>query len=77
MTAGSSDLASDYLHIYLSGSKQKVLDYHKPQITQLIEEIKQDPELSYEMDEADWQEKLFREYGKQVIVEEGCVRFKF
>ncbi|GAB5379738.1 MAG: hypothetical protein Alis3KO_06290 [Aliiglaciecola sp.] len=77
VTAGSSDLASDYLHIYLSGSKQKVLDYHKPQLTKLIEELKQDPELIYEMDETDWQEKLFRQYGKQVVVEEGCVRFKF
>lgn len=77
MTAGSADLASDYLKIYLSGSKQKVLDYHRPQLTKLIEQLKQDPELCYEMDESDWQEKLFRQYGKQVVVEDRAVRFKF
>ncbi|WJG08190.1 DUF1439 domain-containing protein [Aliiglaciecola sp. LCG003] len=77
MTAGSSDMASDYLHLYLSGSKQKILNYHQPQIIKLIEELKQDPEFVYEMDEDDWQQKLFREYGKTVVVEDRCVRFKF
>lgn len=77
VTAGSSDLASDYLRMYLSGSKQRILDYHKPQLVKLIDEMKHDPEFEYEMDESDWQESLFREYGKTVAVEERCVRFKF
>ena len=77
VTAGSSDLASDYLHLYLSGSKQKILDYHKPQLERLIESMRQDPEFIYEMDETDWQESLFRQYGKTVVVEQGALRFKF
>lgn len=77
VTAGSSDLASDYLHMYLSGSKQKVLDYHKPQLIKLIDELKHDPDFEYEMDDSDWQESLFRQYGKTVIVEDRSVRFKF
>jgi len=77
MTVGSSDLASEYLKLYLTGSKQKVLDYHRPQIEKLIKDLKQDPDFIYEMDESDWQQKLFRRYGKTVIVEQYCVRFKF
>lgn len=77
VTAGSSDLASDYLRMYLSGSKQRILDYHKPQLVKLIDEIKHDPDFEYEMDDNDWQESLFRQYGKTVVVEERCVRFKF
>lgn len=77
VTAGSSDLASDYLHLYLSGSKQRVLDYHKPQIEELIASLKHDPEYRYQLDPADWQEALFCQYGQQVSVEQGELRFKF
>ncbi|GAC14050.1 DUF1439 domain-containing protein [Aliiglaciecola lipolytica] len=77
MTAGSSDLASDYLHLYLSGSKQRVLDYHKPQIITLLDELKHNPEFVYELDSSDWQEALFIQHGKSVCVEQRCVRFKF
>lgn len=77
MTAGSSDLASEYLKMYMSGSKQKVLDYHKPQIIKLLQELKQDPEMVYTMNDNDWQESLFRQYGKTVVVEQRALRFKF
>lgn len=77
MTAGSSDLASDYLRLYLSGSKQKVLDYHQPQIKKFIEDLKQNPDFVYEMDKDDWQQALFRRFGKKVVVEERRLRFKF
>lgn len=77
MTVGSSDLASEYVKLYLTGSKQKVLDYHRPQIEKLVEDLKEDPDFIYQMDESDWQQKLFRQYGKTVVVEERCVRFKF
>lgn len=77
MTVGSSDMASEYVKLYLTGSKQKVLDYHRPQIEKLIEDLKQDPDFIYQMDESDWQQKLFRRYGKTVVVEARCVRFKF
>lgn len=76
VTVGSADLASDYLRMYLSGNKQKILDYHRPQIARLIEELKQDPEFVYEMNQHDWQENLFRQYGYSVTVENKCLRFK-
>lgn len=77
MTAGSSDIASDYLRLYLSGSKQRVLDYHKPQIIKLLDETKHNPEFVYKLDENDWQEALFIQHGQSVCVEQRCVRFKF
>ncbi|MEP4891579.1 MAG: DUF1439 domain-containing protein [Aliiglaciecola sp.] len=77
MTAGSSDVAADYLHLYLSGSKQRVLDYHKPQIIKLLDETKQNPEFVYKLDENDWQEALFIQHGQLVCVEQRCIRFKF
>lgn len=77
MTVGSSDMASEYLKLYLTGSKQRVLDYHRPQIEKLIEDLKQDPDFIFQMDESDWQQNLFRRYGKTVAVEERCVRLKF
>ncbi|WP_343860758.1 hypothetical protein [Aliiglaciecola litoralis] len=77
MTAGSSDAASDYLRMYLSGSKQKVLDYHQPQLIKLIDELKHDPEFVFELDKHDWQQALFRQFGEKVVVEDRCVRFKF
>lgn len=77
VTVGSSDIASDYVKLYLTGSKQKVLDYHRPQIEKLVEDLKQDPNFIYQMDDSDWQQKLFIRYGKTVVVEDRCVRFKF
>ncbi|MDO6694695.1 DUF1439 domain-containing protein [Aliiglaciecola sp. 3_MG-2023] len=77
MTAGSSDVAADYLKLYLSGSKQRVLDYHKPQISSLLDKTKHNPEFVYKLDPDDWQEALFMQHGRSVCVEQRCIRFKF
>lgn len=77
MTAGGSDTLLNYLRLYLSGSKQRVLDYHRPQLTDLIQNLTRTDMLSYEMDDQDWQEYLFRRHGRQVLVEDGVLRFRF
>jgi hypothetical protein len=77
MTAGGSDLASNYLKLYLSGSKQRILDYHKPQIETLISEFAQTDDLHYQLNSDDFEERLFCLYGKEVVVEDGHLRFKF
>jgi hypothetical protein len=76
-TAGTSDAAMDYLKLYVGGSKQRVLDYHKPQLEKVITELAASDELQYKLDETDWEESLFAELGKEVVVEEGELRFKF
>ncbi len=77
MTGGVSDVASNYLKLYLSGSKQRVFDYHRPQIETLVNDFAKTDALRYELDPANFEEQLFCLYGKEVAVEDGLLRFKF
>jgi hypothetical protein len=77
MTGTTTSEANSYLQMYLSGSKQKVLDYHKPQIEKLIVELAAGEDMQYNLDINDFEESLFIRYGQEVIVEEGNLRFKF
>lgn len=77
LTGGGSDLAANYMSLYLSGSKQKILDYHRPQIESLVNEMCKDEEMVYRLEETEFEEHLFRLYGKEVVVEQGKLRFKF
>lgn len=77
MTGTTTSEASRYLQLYLSGSKQKVLDYHKPQIENIIVALAAGEDMQYNLDINDFEEGLFIQYGKKVIVEQGYLRFKF
>lgn len=77
MTGTTAAEANSYMQMYLSGSKQKVLDYHKPQIENIIVELAASDDMQYSLDINDFEESLFIQYGKQVVVEEGYLRFKF
>lgn len=66
-----------YVTLYSSGSKQKVLDFHTPEIEHLIhKEIEQNSSY-YPLDESDIEEKLFADMGKEIVVENGKLVFKF
>ena len=77
MTGTTASEANSYLQMYLSGSKQKVLDYHKPQIENLIVELAASEDMQYSLDIDDFEEGLFIQYGKEVAVEEGHLRVEF
>jgi hypothetical protein len=77
MTGTTAAEANSYLQVYLSGSKQKVLDYHKPQIERIIIDLAASEDMQYSLDINDFEEGLFIQYGKKVMVEEGHLRFKF
>lgn len=77
LTGGGSDLAVDYMKLYLSGSKQRILDYHRPQIEALVSDFAQSEDLQYRLDPKEFEEHLFCLYGKEVLVEDGKLRFKF
>jgi hypothetical protein len=77
MTGTTASEANRYLQVYLSGSKQKVLDYHKPQIENIIVELAASEDMQYSLDINDFEESLFMQYGKEVKVEQGNLRFKF
>ena len=77
MTGTSPADANAYLQLYLSGSKQRVLDYHKPQLEKIVTDLAASDDMHYQMDESNWEELLFSKLGKEVVVEEGKLRFKF
>jgi len=77
MTAGGSDAAANYMKLYLSGSKQRILDYHRPQIEALVSDFARKEYLQYQLNTSVFEEHLFSLYGKKVIVEDGKLRFKF
>ncbi|WP_394223239.1 DUF1439 domain-containing protein [Alteromonas gracilis] len=74
-SAGTSDIAADYLKLYLSGSKQAVLDYHTPQIHNAIKKQITQEDLSHTMRQDQWREALFSQIGQNVRVEEDVLRF--
>lgn len=77
VTVGTSDQAVEYLKLYLSGSKQAVLDFHKPQIEKAILDKMATLPLHHIMREDQWREVLFARYGKTVRVEPSSLRFYF
>ncbi len=75
--SGMMNAATKYLSLYNSGSQQRVIDYHRKDIENKIIEITSDKDVSYEMDEGDFEEKLFADYGKEIILEDGQCYFVF
>ena len=76
LTGGMSDTAMNYLNLYLTGSKHKVLDYHLPQLRQMLRDMIEEDDFCYELNHDDWQEYLFARQGKEVVIEENALRFK-
>jgi hypothetical protein len=77
VTGTSASDANAYLQLYLGGSKQRVLDYHRPQLEKIVIEMAAGEEVRYQFDQSNWEEQLFSQFGKEVVVEEGKLRFKF
>ncbi|WP_034474452.1 DUF1439 domain-containing protein [Aestuariibacter salexigens] len=77
LTAGVSEQALRYVRLYFDGNKQRVLDYHKPQLQQLVTELAEQEHFEYTMDQTDWQEYLFAKWGKRVVIENNELRFRF
>ena len=77
MTGTTASEANSYLQMYLSGSKQKVLNYHKPQMENIIVQLAASEDMQYRLNINDFEERLFMQYGKKIIIEQGNLRFKF
>ncbi|WP_018692638.1 hypothetical protein [Algicola sagamiensis] len=67
----------EYISLYLDGSKQKVLDYHRQDIECYLQALAQDGFFDYTMDSEDPEERVFIQFGKQVYVEERALIFSF
>lgn len=77
VSAGSSEQVLRYLNLYINGSSQKVLDYHRPRITQQLISRIEDLAPNYTMNPEKWRECLFSHLGKRVAIEENTLRFYF
>ncbi|PHS18621.1 MAG: hypothetical protein COA86_07995 [Kangiella sp.] len=66
-----------YLSMYNSGSQQTIIDYHHQDIENKIIDISNDSEMRYVMDETDFEEKLFADYGKSIGIQDGKLLFHF
>ena len=77
LTAGTSNQAISYLQMYIGGSKQRVLDYHRPQIEEQIIRAIATNDVNFELDPAEWRQNLFSRLGKHVAVEQNELRFYF
>lgn len=66
-----------YLSIYNSGNQQKIIDYHHNDIENKIIEISNDSEMRYKMDESEFEEKLFSDFGKKITLENNKLFFHF
>ena len=77
LSGGVSSQALDYLKLYLNGSMQRVLDYHRPQIEAVMQDALAQTELQHTMRDDHWREYLFSRLGQYVCVEENRLRFYF
>jgi len=66
-----------YLSLYNSGNQQKIVDYHKKDIENKIIGLTQDTSFRYQLDAANFEEKLFSDYGKKITVQGGKLLFEF
>lgn len=77
LSGGISSQAQAYLKLYLNGSMQRVLDYHRPQIEAVMQDALAQIELHHKMREDHWREYLFSRLGQNVGIEQNRLRFYF
>lgn len=68
---------SQYLKLYINGSKQRILDHHKTQIEKQLLSYLQQHKPEYKLDNALLDERLFAEYGRQIRAEKHVLAFLF
>lgn len=74
---GTYDDARTYLSLYLDGSKQKVLDYHRPELEKIVLRLNNNGDLQYRLNEDVLEERLFADHGREVKVQNGSLQFVF
>lgn len=75
-TVGVNEMVK-YLTLYLTGSKQRILDYHQLDIENRIIKFAKSEAFAYHLDETDYDEQLFAELGEQVIIKDQQLLFVF
>jgi hypothetical protein len=63
--------------MYIGGSKQRILDYHRHQIEDHVISAVAKADINLQLDPAEWRQNLFARLGKDVVVEDKQLRFYF
>lgn len=77
LSSGTYTDAREYLSLYMLGNKQKILDFHKPELEKVVARLNDDSELQYQLNEQDFEERLFAEMGQDVQIKRGQLHFIF
>jgi len=75
-TLADTDIKSD-IKLYMNGNRQDVLDFHQKDIEENLVHLMNEQGLQYPMDNSDTKGRLFTEHGKEILVENGLLWFKF
>ncbi|MBL4682926.1 MAG: hypothetical protein JKY88_19715 [Pseudomonadales bacterium] len=75
-TLADTDIKSD-IKLYMNGNRQDILDFHQKDIEKSLVQLLNEQRLQYPMDNSNIKGKLFTEHGKEVLVENGLLWFKF
>lgn len=66
-----------YLSLYLTGSKQRILDFHHQEIETKVIDFTESEDCSYLLDQTHFEERLFAEFGQQIQIKQGQLLFIF
>ncbi len=75
-TTTTNEIA-EYFALYLSGSKQLILDYHRKDIEKQLIKLAEQGDLQYKMNADVFEEKIFAALGQEIRVENGLLLFIF
>ena len=67
----------EYLALFTEANKQKVLDFHRPQIERQITQSIEQGDIEYQLQAADFEEQIFADLGKHIDVEKHQLVFRF
>jgi hypothetical protein len=77
MSVLSTPQVKGYLAMFTDGNKQKVLDFHRPQVQRSLKMLIDNGDLEYPLAQSDFEEKLFADMGREIEVDNHQLVFKF
>lgn len=77
MSEVATPAVKEYLNVFTEANKQKVLDFHRPQLEKRISAVIESGNIEYQLQESDFEEKIFADLGRKIDVDQHELVFKF
>jgi hypothetical protein len=77
MSEVATPAVKEYLAVFTEANKQKVLDFHRPQVEKMLSGLFSNGDIEYQLQESDFEEKIFADLGQQIDVDAHNLVFKF